>query len=201
MGECGVRRRRRRPLLNDDEEPNDCNDHRPVGWRRRDAEQHRPEAGPAEWMRLMMRRWGLWGIMPLIFSPWERLESTMKHVKLDAQEESVKRFVLALTVDPGGSVLEFNGKAVACVVPAPKPARGDSTSDEWTEQQNTRRCELIDKEIDGVLTPEEAVELRQLQDQMLRYQHKVAPWPIQAARQLYQELLKKAATAQDGPDA
>jgi hypothetical protein len=125
----------------------------------------------------------------------------MKHVKLDAQDESVKRFVLALTVDPGGSVLELNGKAVACVVPAPRPRTGDATSDDWTEQKNTRRCELIDKEIDGVLTPEEAVELRQLQDQMLRYQNIVAPWPIPAARQLYDELLKKATKAQDDPDA
>jgi hypothetical protein len=121
-------------------------------------------------------------------------------VKLDAQEESVKRFVLALTLDGGGSVLEHNGKAVACVIPAPRPIRGEATAVEWTEQKNTRRCELIDREIDGVLTPEEVVELRQLQDEMLRYQNKVAPWPIQAARQLHQELLKKAATAQDGPD-
>jgi hypothetical protein len=119
----------------------------------------------------------------------------MKHVKLDTQEESVKRFVLALTVDRGESVLELNGKAVACVVPVPKPLRGKSTSVAWTQQKNTRRCELIDREIDGVLTPEEVVELRQLQDEMLRYQNKVSPWPIQAARKLHQELLKKAAKA------
>lgn len=125
----------------------------------------------------------------------------MKHMKLDAQEESVKRFVLALTVDPGGSVLELNGKAVACVVPASKPVRGKSTSVAWTKQKNTRRCELIDREIDGVLTPEEVVELRKLRDEMRRYQNKVAPWPIQAARQLHQELLKKAAKAQAGPGA
>ncbi len=125
----------------------------------------------------------------------------MKRVKLDAQEESVKRFVLALTVDPGGSVLELNGQAVACVVPAPKPVTGASTSVERTEQKNTRRCELIDREIDGVLTPEEVVELRQLQDEMLRYQNKVAPWPTRGARHLHQELFKKAAKAQDGPEA
>lgn len=124
----------------------------------------------------------------------------MKHVKLDAQEESVKQFVLALAVDPAGSVLELNGKAVACVVPAPTPRSSEATFDEWTESKNSRRCALIDKEIDGVLTPEEAIELRQLQDQMLRYQNKVAPWPIDAARKLYQELLKKSAKAQEGPD-
>jgi hypothetical protein len=129
------------------------------------------------------------------------LECGMKHVKLDAQDEAVKEFVLALAVDQGGSVLELNGKAVTCVVPAPKPGKGKTSSVKWTEQKNTRRCELIDREIDGVLTLEEAIELQQLQDELLSYQNKVAPWPIQAARQLQQELLKKAGKAQDGPDA
>ena len=97
----------------------------------------------------------------------------MKHVNLDVQEESVKRFVLGLTADGGGSLLEFNGKPVACVVPAPKPARRKPASVTWTDQKNARRSELIDKEIDDVLTPEEAVELRLLQDEMLRDQNKV----------------------------
>jgi hypothetical protein len=125
----------------------------------------------------------------------------MKHVNLDVQEESVKRFVLGLTADAGGSVLELNGQAVACVVPAPKPVGNGSASPQWTEQKNARRAELIDREIDEVLTPDEAVELRQLQDEMLRYQNKVAPWPIQVARKLHQELLEKAARAQEGSGA
>ena len=86
--------------------------------------------------------------------------TNMKHINLDAQEDSVKRFVLALTVDRGGSVLELNGQAVACVIPAPRPVRGASTSVAWTEHKITRRCELIDREIDGVLTQEEVVEVR-----------------------------------------
>ena len=125
----------------------------------------------------------------------------MNHVKLDAQHEAVKRFILALTVDRAGSVLELNGQAVACVVPPPQSVTGNVTSAEWTEQKNARRCDLIDREIDGIITPAEAVELRQLQDEMLRYQNKVAPWPIQAARTLHQELLKKAAQVQHGSDA
>ncbi len=124
----------------------------------------------------------------------------MNHVKLDAQHEAVKRFILALTVDRAGSVLELNGEAVACVVPPPRSVTGHATSEEWTEQKNARRCDLIDREIDGVITLAEAVELRQLQDEMLRYQNKVAPWPIQAARKLHQELLKKAANAQNSAD-
>src|SRR5947208_14498174 len=45
----------------------------------------------------------------------------MNHVSLDDQDESVKQFVLGLTVE-GGSVLELGGKAVACVLPAPMNA-------------------------------------------------------------------------------
>jgi hypothetical protein len=124
----------------------------------------------------------------------------MKHVRLDGQEESIKRFVLALTVDPDGAVLELDGQPVACVVPAPRPASGGSTSDEWTEEKNQRRCELIDQEIDGAISPAEAVELRQLQDEMLRYQNRVAPWPIASARKLHRELLRKADEAQNRSD-
>ena len=48
----------------------------------------------------------------------------MTHVSLDALDESVKQFVLGLTADPSGSVLELNGQPVACVVPPPKDMNG-----------------------------------------------------------------------------
>ena len=43
--------------------------------------------------------------------------------EIDNQDDSVKQFVLSLSADPGGSVLELNGQAVACVVPAEGQAR------------------------------------------------------------------------------
>jgi hypothetical protein len=125
----------------------------------------------------------------------------MKHVKLDAQDESVKRFVMALTVETGGSVLELNGKAVACVVPPPKPAKNGKAADDWNDAKSNRRADLIDREIDGVITSEEAAELGLLDEELLRFQEKVAPWPIEAARQLHQKLLKKAAKARRDTDA
>ncbi len=36
-------------------------------------------------------------------------------------------------------------------------------SDEWSDQKNARRFALIDKEIDGTLTPAESAELNSLQ--------------------------------------
>lgn len=63
---------------------------------------------------------------------------------------------------------------------------------EWTEEQNQRRCELVDKEIDGTLTDEDAVELEHLQSTMLAYRRRLAPLPLKEVRELHQALLEKA---------
>jgi hypothetical protein len=116
----------------------------------------------------------------------------MTHVSLDGVAESVRQFVLAVAVDPAGSVLELDGRPVAWVVPAaPSSANGDGA---WTEAKNQRRCDLIDRKYAGHLTPPEAVELAQLQEQMLRHRRQVAPLPLEDARRLHQELLNKAAS-------
>jgi len=119
----------------------------------------------------------------------------MHHIALDQQDEAVKRFVLSLPVDPQASVLELNGQAVVWVVPASAvAANGDEP---WTKEKNDRRCELIDRKYAGaILTLAEALELAQLQEQMQRFRQRVAPWPLEDARRLHQELLEQAARAQ-----
>ena len=114
----------------------------------------------------------------------------MTHVNLDAMDESVRQFVLAVAGDPAGSVLELNGRPVAWVVPAaPSAANGDEA---WTEVKNQRRCDLIDRKYAGGFTPAEAVELAQLQEQMLRHRQRVAPSPLEDARRFHQELMTRA---------
>lgn len=117
----------------------------------------------------------------------------MTHVSLDALDESVKQFVLGLTIDPSGSVLELNGQPVACIVPPPKATNG-VTVPEWTDAKNARRVDLIKKKHAGGLSAAEHVELAGLQDEMLRYRQQVAPLPLDDARRLHQELLARAAT-------
>ncbi len=76
----------------------------------------------------------------------------VNHIALDKEDEAIKRFVLSLPVGASGAVLELEGRALACVVPIvaePVPANGA-----WSEAKNARRCELIDKEIDGTLSAE-----------------------------------------------
>lgn len=118
----------------------------------------------------------------------------MNHIALEQQDEAVKRFVLSLPTDSQGSVLELNGQAVAWLVPAIGPAmNGDEP---WTDAKNERRCDLIDRKYAGGITAAEAAELAVLQEQMLHYRQRVAPLPLEDARQLHQDLLAKAARAQ-----
>ena len=68
----------------------------------------------------------------------------------------------------------------------------ESSGREWTEEKNQRRCDLVDKEIDGTISAAEKVELDQLQAEMLAYRRKVAPLPLAGLRELHQELLRQA---------
>jgi len=120
----------------------------------------------------------------------DRKDSAVNHIALDNEDEAIRRFVLSLPVGANGSVLELEGRAVACVVPIiEEPVEANGA---WSEAKNARRCALIDKEIDGRLSAGEAVELHRLQHQMLAHRHKVAPLPLAEARKLHQELLAKA---------
>ena len=57
---------------------------------------------------------------------------------------------------------------------------------------------LIDKEIDGTLTPVERVELELLQKQALAYRDRVAPLPIEGARKLHEQLLARKRQGDQG---
>jgi hypothetical protein len=130
-----------------------------------------------------------------------RRETAVKRIDLDTQGDLVKRFFQSLPPDPEGSVVELNGHAVARVVPLGNPVHGPvEHAGPWSEAKNARRCALVDREIDGTLTPEEAAELALLQEQMLRERRKLAPVPLEDLRRLHQDLLTRAQkqAAQDG---
>ena len=116
----------------------------------------------------------------------------MTRIALDSQEEAVKRFFQWLAINPQGTVLEMNGQPVACVLPIAGGNGEQKPDGAWTEEKNARRCALIDREIDGILTPAEAVELQNLQREMLRHRRRIAPLPLLETRWLHQELLARA---------
>lgn len=65
---------------------------------------------------------------------------------------------------------------------------------DWTEQNNGRRCQLIDRQIQGTITAEEDAELDKLQQSFRRYLDSVAPLPLDGARRLHAELLRRHST-------
>jgi hypothetical protein len=62
----------------------------------------------------------------------------------------------------------------------------------WTDEQNARRCSLIEKDVRGTIAPAEARELEDLQDRLRRYRRHVAPLPLAQTRQMLEELERKA---------
>jgi hypothetical protein len=85
-----------------------------------------------------------------------------------------------------------------CLLPIREDEPREATSENWTEEKNGRRIDLIHKQFNGGLTAAEAGELELLQAEMLRYRNRVAPLPLEDARKLLGELLLKAAAAQKG---
>jgi len=61
----------------------------------------------------------------------------------------------------------------------------------WSDEKNARRCDLIDKQIEGTIGPAELRELEDLQAQLRRHLDEVAPFDLVAARKIHQQLLQK----------
>lgn len=111
----------------------------------------------------------------------------MTHVSIDLQPEAVKQFFRSLTLTPEGSIVEIGGKPVAKMLPA------DARGPQWSDAKATRRLALIEREIAGTMTADEALELDLLQEELQRHVEQVAPLPLDYARQLHKELMAKAA--------
>ncbi len=61
----------------------------------------------------------------------------------------------------------------------------------WSVELQSRRCELIDKDIAGIATAAERVELIELDRLANEHFDAVAPPPFQGARRLHQQLLDR----------
>jgi hypothetical protein len=119
----------------------------------------------------------------------------MTQIVLDDEPDAVRQFFERLPNDRSETVLSLQGKRFFWVVRETTSDLSLPTDGEWSDQMNQRRFELIDKEIDGTMTELEKTELDDLQSRMRRYVEKVAPLPMESARQFYTNLLAKAAQA------
>lgn len=67
----------------------------------------------------------------------------------------------------------------------------DEGNEAWTEEKNVRRCDLIDKQIEGTIAPAELRELDELQSQLRRHLDEVAPFDLAGAQRIHRQLLQK----------
>ena len=65
---------------------------------------------------------------------------------------------------------------------------------EWTEEKESRRGQLIDRDIQGTITPAEQVELASLTREGNQHYDSVAPRPIDGAIRLHHQLLNRRAS-------
>jgi len=112
-----------------------------------------------------------------------KAESPMTQIELDNEPEAVRDFFLRLPTDRNGTILSWRGRPVARVTAETRPVTPVEDGD-WTHQMNYRRHELIDKQIAHTLTSSEAAELAKLQDDFDRFLDRVAPLPLDHARQV-----------------
>jgi PAS domain S-box-containing protein len=63
---------------------------------------------------------------------------------------------------------------------------------EWSDAKNARRCELIDRKIQNTISTEESAELEQLQEALRAYLDRAAPLPMEGAKKLHAELVRRA---------
>lgn len=112
-----------------------------------------------------------------------------KVIVIDDVEEPVKRFLERLEPSSEASMVEMDGRRVYLVVRS--TAEGAALDEPWTDEKNRRRAKLIDKEMDGTMAAMEAVELEELTQQLRRHREKVAPLPLEYARQLLEQLTTK----------
>ena len=61
--------------------------------------------------------------------------------------------------------------------------------DAWTEEKDSRRCDLIDKSLQATLSASEELELSKLQRQAEAHFDEVSPPPIDGALKLHKELI------------
>jgi hypothetical protein len=107
---------------------------------------------------------------------------------ISQSQAATARAILATYLDSGmefESAVELFGR-VAGEGPSVK---GRSVGVPWSDALNQRRFELIDKEIQGSLTPAESIELASLTNSMREHVESEMNLPMKGARDLHRKLL------------
>jgi PAS domain S-box-containing protein len=96
-----------------------------------------------------------------------------------------QKFILSVAQSP---YARAEGAHLEHVGPVTRNGSGHA---EWSDAKNARRCELIDRKIQNTISTEESIELEQLQEALRAYVDRVAPLPMEGAKKLHAELLRR----------
>ena len=121
----------------------------------------------------------------------------MTRLSWDAVPLPVQQFIESYGNGRDGMTIEENGRPLFRLIPCP-PA-GDAETLIWNEDDNRRRLELIDRDLDDRISPEERIELESLRSRLRIHIDRVAPLPWDFVRKLEAELLEKASRANGAP--
>lgn len=88
-----------------------------------------------------------------------------------------------VVLEPGPVLPDGTEVTVSCPDVSP-----DTKGEEWTEERNRRRLDLIDKEIAETITPDEAEELARLQAKVEENIDKTHPLPFDMPRELREKV-------------
>ncbi len=114
----------------------------------------------------------------------------MPELTLESLAEPVRAFFESLPKGNGETVLVKGGRTVFRIQPASHDPAG-----EWTDAKNARRFALIDRELDGTISADEASELEAIQTEFRRFRRRTTPLPLGETRQTLEELERKAGRA------
>jgi hypothetical protein len=84
------------------------------------------------------------------------------------------------------------------VTPPDQKDSGKAAGTSWTDQKNARRCELIDKDIQGTISDAERQELESLTQEMRAYRRRLGAIPLDRATRLHKQLLEKKLQREEG---
>jgi hypothetical protein len=69
-------------------------------------------------------------------------------IRWETIPEPTRQFIRSLALSADGAVIEADGRPSYRLIAYPK-ATPDTPDPEWTSADNDRRCDLIDKDLDG----------------------------------------------------
>jgi hypothetical protein len=139
-------------------------------------------ANDAAWLEMLLHRDGARSVMQCTELLCEYLQQ-LTGISLLTHSEVLRKQLLPERTRPS---LEMP--------PGDQSARAAPVASDWSAAKNSRRCDLIDKEIAGTISQDERLELDILQTEAVAHRDRVAPLPIEGARALHKELLKKKRT-------